>query len=375
MVIKKERSIWFHLLAESESLLHKKWEDHRALSSLMFIVAAFLGTLEWTADYATDPDGAQHTIGLRLTFLSLLAFPFALKYIKNRRVIEFASVSAGLIGIVNYIEILNRLHMGMIYGFGGFTMFLFIPLLIAQGFSLRVNLFATVLYAIFPTFWDALGFVRDFDSLHYATLIVPTAITTILAHCAFAHNYRLRYESEFALQCSSNNDPLTELYNRRYFEPLLKQEMFRANRFIHPVSLLMLDIDHFKNINDTYGHPTGDLVIKTIANICRNSARNIDTPARIGGEEFAILLLEVNLEGALLAAERIRKAVENTTIRSLKGAPLSFTISIGVAERPLNVLSEKDFIAMADAALYQAKAAGRNCVKSMAQPISYLRKQ
>ncbi len=375
METKRKRFLLLHLLAESEPLLKKKWEDHRTLSSLMFIVAAFLGPLEWASDYATDPVGAMSTIGLRLSFLSLLFFPLALKYIKNRRVIEFASVSVGLIGLITFVEILNRLEMGMLFGFGGFTMFLFMPLLIAQGFSLRVNLFATILYAIFPSFWNALGFVRDFDALHYAALILPTTIAMILAHCAFAHNYRHRYESELALQSVSNSDPLTDLYNRRYFEPLLKQEMFRANRFVHPVSLLMLDIDHFKSINDTHGHPTGDIVIKTIANICRNTARNIDTPARIGGEEFAILLLEVSLEGALAVAERIRKAVEATMIRSLKGAPLSFTISIGVAERPLNMLSERDFIALTDAALYLAKASGRNCVKNIAPPPRYLRQQ
>ncbi len=375
MQISKIASYFLKLLAEPEPLLKKKWADHRSLSSLMFIVAAFLGPLEWSADYATDPDGAMHTIGLRLTYLSLLAFPFGLKYINNRRVIEFASVSAGLVGLISFVEILNRLHMGMIYGIGGFTLFLFMPLLIAQGFSLRVNLFATLLYAAFPPFLDAIGYARDFESVHYAVLIWPTAIAMMLAHCAFAHNYRLRYESELALQSASNSDSMTGLSNRRYFMPLLKQEILRAHRFMHPISLLMLDIDHFKNINDLYGHQTGDLVICTIANICRNTARSIDAPARIGGEEFAILLLEVGLEGALTAAERIRKAVENTTIRSAKGVPLNFTISIGVAERPLDVVSEERFIALADAALYKAKASGRNCVQCAEPPQCHLRRQ
>ncbi len=374
MKIKQVASHFLELLAEPEPLLKQKWEDHRSLSLVMLIVTAFLGLLEWSSDYATDPVGAMNTIGLRLTYLSMLAFPFSFKYIKNRRVIEFAVVAAGLIGLITFVEILNRLNMGMIYGFGGFTLFLFIPLLIGQGFSLRVNLIAIFLYAAFPPFLNATGFVRNFESVHYAVLIWPTAIVVMIAHCAFAHSYRLRYESELALQTASNSDPMTGLSNRRYFMPLLRQEISRASRFMHPLSLLMLDIDHFKEINDIHGHPTGDLVICTIANICQNTARQIDTPARIGGEEFAILLPEVGIEGALIAAERIRTAVENTEIKSIEGIPLSFTISIGVAERPLDVVSDKQLIALADAALYKAKASGRNCVKSTELPQRHLRR-
>lgn len=374
MKIDQVASHFLELLAEPEPLLKQKWEDHRSLSSIMLIVTALLGPLEWLADYATDPIGAKGTIGLRLSYLSMLIFPFSFKYIKNRRLIEFAVVGAGLIGLITFVEILNRLNMGMIYGFGGFTLFLFIPLLIGQGFSLRVNLIAIFLYAAFPPFLNTIGFVHHFESLHYAVLIWPSAIVVMIAHCAFAHNYRLRYESEQALQTASNSDPMTGLSNRRYFMPLLKQEISRAHRFMHPLSLLMLDIDHFKEINDIHGHPTGDLVICTIANICKNTARQIDTPARIGGEEFAILLPEVGIEGALIAAERLRAAVESTTIRSIEGIPLSFTISIGVAERPFDVASEKKLIALADTALYLAKASGRNCVKSAALPQRHLRR-
>lgn len=374
MKIKQVASHFFELLAEPEPLLKQKWEDHRSLSLVMLIVTAFLGPLEWSSDYATDPVGAMGTIGLRLSYLSMLAFPFSFKYIKNRRLIEFAVVGAGLIGLITFVEILNRLNMGMIYGFGGFTLFLFIPLLIGQGFSLRVNLVAIFLYAAFPPFLNAIGFVHHFESVHYAVLIWPTAIVVMIAHCAFAHSYRLRYESELALQTASNSDPMTGLSNRRYFMPLLRQEISRASRFMHPLSLLILDIDHFKDINDLHGHPTGDLVICTIATICQNTARQIDTPARIGGEEFAILLPEVGIEGALIAAERIRAAVENTAIKSIAGVPLSFTISIGVAERPLDVVSDKQLISLADAALYKAKASGRNCVKSTSLPQRHLRR-
>lgn len=362
-ILKKDLNI-FRFLKEPEDLLNKKLEDHRTFSAIMFFMAAMIGTWHWVWDYVTDPIGAQHTIGLRLVYLSLIIYSIAFMHIKNRRFLEVTSVTAGLLLLVNYVAILNRLETGMVYGIGGFVFFLFLPLLMFQGFSVRVNIFGTFLFAGLPHILALIGFARNFEHAQYAVLIWPAAIAMMLTHYAFVLNYRFRFDSEAALELASNTDPLTGVGNRRHFMPMVRREIARSHRFEHPVSLIVLDIDNFKSINDFYGHSTGDAAICALANICRKTARQIDFVARLGGDEFAILLLEVGLDDALTIANRIRAAVENTTIKSLDCEEVHFTVSLGVAEQPQDNLSEEWLIELADAAMYRAKSSGRNCVGS-----------
>lgn len=365
-----ERSGFLRFLAEPEPLLAKKWEDLRFFCSLMFIMPAIIGVSHWVWDYVTDPIGARDTFWLRLLFLSSLTFPFAFKYIKSRHLLTFASVVFGLIGLFVYVLILNRIHNGMIYGIGGFTFFLFIPLLMFQGFSVRVNIFSTFIYAAFPQLLAVIGISEGFLHAQYAVLIWPAALAMMLAHYAFAHNYRIRYESEVSLERISNTDPLTGVSNRRHFMQMIRKELTRSQRFKPPISLIVLDIDNFKTINDRYGHSAGDAVICALANICRITARQIDIVARLGGDEFAILLLEVDGENALTIAERIRTATANSPIKSFRDQEISFTVSVGVAEQPLENNSEEWLIERADAAMYQAKVAGRNRIMASAPPSS-----
>lgn len=363
-----ERSSSLRFLTEPEPLLVKKWEDQRQFCSIMFVMPAAVGVSHWIWDHVTDPIGARDTIWLRLLFLSSLTFPFAFKYIKNRHFLTFASVLLGMIGLFVFVLILNRINNGMIYGIGGFTFFLFLPLLMFQGFSVRINILSTFLYAAFPQLLAVVGIAQGFQHAQYAVLIWPAAIAMMLAHYAFAQNYRIRYESEVNLELISNTDPLTGVSNRRHFMPIIRKEIDRSQRFKHPISLIVLDIDNFKKINDQYGHLAGDAAICTLANICRTMARQIDIVARLGGDEFAILLLEVDLENALTIAERIRQAVEKNPIESFDSARINFTVSIGVAEQSQENLSEEWLIEQADAAMYQAKIAGRNRIIASAPP-------
>jgi diguanylate cyclase (GGDEF)-like protein len=154
-------------------------------------------------------------------------------------------------------------------------------------------------------------------------------------------------------------DPLTGLYNRRYFEENINREAERAIRLNQPFSLISLDLDHLKTINDTYGHQYGDIAIKAISNVLKQKARSIDVPARIGGEEFNIMLPGVDSYGAMIAAERIRAAIEATPLEKIGNV----TASIGVAtflEHSKNVL---DLTELADQAMYRAKINGRNQVQ------------
>lgn len=156
-------------------------------------------------------------------------------------------------------------------------------------------------------------------------------------------------------------DSMTGLFNRRHFLELAEGEWSRFDRYERPLSLLMLDIDMFKSINDRYGHDVGDRVIEHIAGICRDSKRTSDIVARIGGEEFVMLLPETSVESAQLVAERLRTRIAETPV-DIAGAPIGVTASIGVAEASTAMENIAGLMKAADEALYRAKNAGRNRV-------------
>ena len=154
-------------------------------------------------------------------------------------------------------------------------------------------------------------------------------------------------------------DPLTGIFNRRYFEDNIVKEAERSLRLKQPFSLVSLDLDFLKKINDTYGHQYGDLAIKTIGNVLKREARSIDIPAKIGGEEFNLLLPGVDSKGASIAAERIRKAIESQVIDTIGGV----TASIGVATFLEHSDRIDELTELADQAMYKAKLNGRNQVQ------------
>ena len=160
----------------------------------------------------------------------------------------------------------------------------------------------------------------------------------------------------------ATTDELTGLANRRQFQETLSTEVERSRRFGQPVGLVMLDIDNFKRVNDTYGHQAGDLVLREVAAVLRSSAREIDEPARYGGEELAAVLPGTDLEGAFNLAERVREGIAalDLPIRTADGAPLKITASFGAATVPSSAGDVRELIAAADAALYDAKRSGKN---------------
>ena len=159
----------------------------------------------------------------------------------------------------------------------------------------------------------------------------------------------------------SITDGLTGLYNKRYFLEVFDKEIERGRRSNSALSLIVMDIDHFKLINDTYGHLQGDSVLKEVASIIKENIRKIDFPARYGGEEFATILPNTNIENAVNIAEKIRKLMESHNFKAEK-EPLKVTISMGVAKLSDNVNDKLELIKMADDALYDAKKSGRNRV-------------
>jgi diguanylate cyclase (GGDEF)-like protein len=158
----------------------------------------------------------------------------------------------------------------------------------------------------------------------------------------------------------ATTDPLTGVFNRRHFFELARRELERAARYHHPLSLLMLDADFFKQINDTYGHIAGDQVLQAIAARCRETVREVDVVARYGGEEFLVLLPETNPSAAMQVAERLRERVEREPMLTEAG-PVQASISVGVAcYEPTAPRSIEQLLDLVDKALYVAKRAGRN---------------
>ena len=158
-------------------------------------------------------------------------------------------------------------------------------------------------------------------------------------------------------------DELTGLSNRRMFNYLIEREINRSRRYRRPLSLVMIDIDHFKKINDTWGHPVGDLVLRELGGLMRENFRRLDVPVRYGGEEFAVILPETSLEEAINFAERFRVKVEKATFMNGRER-IPVTISLGVATIGNSPIAEDldadTLLQMADRALYQAKQSGRN---------------
>jgi diguanylate cyclase (GGDEF)-like protein len=165
-------------------------------------------------------------------------------------------------------------------------------------------------------------------------------------------------------------DELTGLFNRRRFQEAMATEVERSKRFGQPVGLVLLDLDDFKAVNDTYGHQQGDLVLREVARVLRETSREIDEPARYGGEELAVVLPGTDLEGAYNLAERVRAGIEELALPLLDGeGALRVTASFGVATLPGSADDMRELVAAADEALYRAKRAGKNrTVRAEASP-------
>lgn len=161
------------------------------------------------------------------------------------------------------------------------------------------------------------------------------------------------------LEVLSRTDRLTQLFNRGYWEECLVREFRRSRRTGGPTTLIMFDIDHFKKVNDTYGHQAGDEVIRNTSAMLRQLVRATDIPGRYGGEEFGVILIDTAIDGAMVLAERLRTQIEACTVRH-DAVEIRYTISLGVSQLGPEIESHKQWIECADQGLYQAKHGGRN---------------
>lgn len=203
------------------------------------------------------------------------------------------------------------------------------------------------------------------------TTILPLqAINTSIEHiCLIIYDVTTVAVNKLQLQAAnlqlqqlSRTDRLTGLNNRGYWEECLQREYARHRRYQSMAALVMFDIDHFKQVNDAHGHPAGDKVIQAVADVVREQVRDTDYAGRYGGEEFVVLLPDIDSAGGLLFAERLRQRVESLLV-TYEGQVIPFTISLGVADLSAVVEGYQQLIERADQALYAAKKAGRNQTK------------
>ncbi|WNG44960.1 diguanylate cyclase [Archangium minus] len=216
--------------------------------------------------------------------------------------------------------------------------------------------------------------VKPFDMLELSARVKSMLRLKVLQDALVEKNRELdRANKELAqkreeLLALTRIDALTGLYNRRYFEERLTEEFIRSTRYRSPLSLVMLDIDHFKKLNDNYGHPFGDEVLRTVARTVRSKLREVDFVARYGGEEIIALLPETGPKEALGACERVREAIASLQLehRAQDGTrqQVRCSASLGVASVPAkSILALEELLRVADVCLYEAKGAGRNCVR------------
>jgi diguanylate cyclase (GGDEF)-like protein len=209
------------------------------------------------------------------------------------------------------------------------------------------------------TLLNAIAGFYELNYIDFDNVVFNRIIATIVLYSVSFLLYR-NSQSESVLKRLATTDPLTGTLNRRHYMELMSREQRRAERYNAVFSVLMIDIDHFKRVNDTHGHQIGDQAIQAMSCACQKALRPTDLLARYGGEEFIITLTHTDQPGAAKVAERLREAVSEIELQTEQGV-LKFTISIGVCTFFKRSLLE-EIIGRADQALYQAKTSGRNRV-------------
>ncbi|EKO3674166.1 GGDEF domain-containing protein [Vibrio metschnikovii] len=351
----------------SSDYLNKKFNDHRLYTAAILLILIPLGLAEGIFDYKSHPEIKSELFQLRLYFL-LLVIPAWIILKSSCLKLATATILITLV-FSAYLGIRIIEHTGedLVTTVSNVALYPFFIFFVLIGFSIYIQFFFLTVAFSFVVLSENHGVLDELIQNVYFQISVQSSISALLIMLVFSWSYYHRYNLLLALEKSSQTDPLTGVANRRYFDSKLKSEASRSARSSSDCALILLDIDHFKRINDTFGHPTGDRVICALADLCVNQSREIDLVARLGGEEFAVILPDTNITDAKNLAERIRKHVEDISVTGDAGEIVKWTISLGVSSLPESRSSRytteivmEMFIKKADNALYEAKKKGRN---------------
>lgn len=344
--------------------LYRARQNDRALQgtrALMLMAAAALA-LFGVWDYFNDPAVLRQTLPVRALGTAIILVLWSGTYHRQLK----SQLSWFLFGntvtcttIVAWVLVI--VNNGMV---AGFPNFFFVPL----SFIFLPNYRAVALNCIaVMVIVNAVQLADTSDRLAVINtnifLSAMCAVTGLFAWVNEARN-RQMFGLEIELEKLATTDSLSGAFNRRHFSQCAEKEIERARRYGHALTLMVLDIDHFKNINDSHGHHTGDEAIRAVAATCRTTLRRIDCLGRMGGEEFAVLLPETALEDAGLLAERLREKLAQLRIPSEnpQNDDVSLTVSIGVSLWKGGEDSLVSLLQRADSCLYDAKREGRNRV-------------
>jgi diguanylate cyclase (GGDEF)-like protein len=347
-----------------------RFAEYRQFSIAVAIAGAALVLGLWLRDLTDDPVGARTTVPLRLVMASGVALYAASMWLQVRRSLRLAAGYIALIVIeFSVLAIWSRLASGYTGGFPGYLYIFIVAPLVLLPFSFRESAAALLLVGVVPNVQVLLGMAPGFPTAAFNALVWPACGTALFAQRQFDQLFRRVFLVQRELSNLARHDPLTGLANRRDFMARAEAQCAAARRYGRPLSVLMIDLDHFKAVNDRYGHAAGDDVLRFIAAVFSLKVRSTDVCARVGGEEFAVVLAETGLEGGLQMADRIRQAVASSPVVSERVAhPLRVTVSVGVTASATGATSLGALLRDADEALYRAKAEGRNCVRAIAAP-------
>jgi diguanylate cyclase (GGDEF)-like protein len=274
-------------------------------------------------------------MAVSLIYLFAMSLTLRQEQVPRRRVVQMVYLAVGLFGLLSQLSNVGLLTTAAsaptfavpLYAHGFITSILFVLLLRA-----RVRLLL--------------------EQSHQAAMDLAMAQKTL----------EIEHQLKEQAEAQARTDYLTGLLNRRHFVDLAERELDRAERYQRPLTIMMVDIDHFKDVNDTRGHATGDLVLQEVARLIRDAVRAVDIVGRIGGEEFAAVLLEMDENSARDVAERVRQNVESASIAVPEGVPVRVTISVGIAHLRGRNANLDTLLSEADSAMYAAKESGRNSV-------------
>ena len=325
-----------------------------------------LGLVEWASTIAT-----AHTVMAALDALMWLAITWHLRRRESANRISYGLVFGFSAAYVMMGSVLSLADVKVGAG-AGITSFLMTSVMVGVAALMHPVLSASLFAASYWYFQHAIVGL-GLSASQAASIQAVSAATPLLAMLTSFTIWRQYVKAVLAqrelsarnteLQYLAQHDPLTGLNNRRHFTQEANAELARALRARAPTSILIVDIDFFKKVNDQYGHPAGDLVLKEVAGVLLDTVRATDVVARLGGEEFIVLMPHTALEGALALGEKLRRNVSGRPMHA-EGQALTVTISIGVSElAPAQKGDFEDLYFAADTALYAAKAKGRNRVE------------
>ena len=361
-----------------------KGADFVAFTRIVLLITAsfILASIAW--DYAVDPVNAAHTNGLRVgQCLALLVWSAASWRHPQARAARLCMFLVPLILEGLYMQVMIVLDRGMIYGLGGFLyFFIFIPLLTVSQPAV-LWLAVLTLITVFPIVMQPFGLSAGLDWPIYNAFMWLGFVPVVLIMLLFEYLYWNVYCYRRQVEIQAVTDGLTQIANRRFFITEAIRALELHQRHERTASLLFIDIDRFKPINDEYGHRVGDAALKHVVATLSPQLRASDLIGRYGGEEFVVFLPETGLHAAAQIGERMRAAIEarpyhvDSTDNDSERTPtdaLDMTISIGVATHSATLRERPDIeslINAADFALYEAKRRGRNRVVSYTGPESF----